>query len=53
MSDEGRCFNYGEAGHMARACPRPRATPAKKVRFLERKDESNDETAYKLGKEEP
>ena len=53
MSDEGRCFNCGEAGHMARACPRPRATPAKKVRFPERKDESDDETACESGKEEP
>ena len=53
MSDEGRCFNYGEASHIARACPRLRATLAKKVRFLERKDKSNDETACESGKEEP
>ena len=53
MSDEGRCFNYGKAGYIAQVYPRPRATPAKKVRFLERKDKSNDETAYKSGKEEP
>ena len=53
MSDEGRYFNYGEASYMAQVCPRPRTTPAKKVRFPERKDKSNNETAYKLGKEEP
>ena len=53
MSDEGRCFNCGEASYIARVCPYLRATLAKKVRFLERKDKSDDETAYELGKKEP
>jgi hypothetical protein len=59
LSDKGRCFNYGETSHMARAYPRPRketprATSTREVCFQKKKEDSDKDTVYKSsGKGEP